>query len=133
MIYNSVIFVGIARIYYAFKSTNTHDITWINADIMIWTVVECCTGTICASIPPMAPLLKKIQPPEATYQATCTWMKQCWRRSSIVSSLRQGKRLSSESGQTSLQELTVSGKGSHIVVQTNSEGQRYLVQSDRVV
>lgn len=31
----------------------------VNANIMLWTAVECCIGTICASLPAMAPLLKR--------------------------------------------------------------------------
>ncbi|KAI4251212.1 MAG: hypothetical protein L6R42_008469 [Xanthoria sp. 1 TBL-2021] len=34
-------------------------IVGVNADLMNWTAVECCVGTVCASLPPMAPLLKR--------------------------------------------------------------------------
>ncbi|KAI4262058.1 MAG: hypothetical protein L6R42_002758 [Xanthoria sp. 1 TBL-2021] len=54
-----VVGVGVVRIYYGFKATNTADLTWVNANIMLWTAVECCIGTICASLPAMAPLLKR--------------------------------------------------------------------------
>ncbi|KAI4199207.1 MAG: hypothetical protein LQ350_004763 [Teloschistes chrysophthalmus] len=37
----------------------TFYILGLNADIMIWTAIECCVGIICASLPAMAPLLKR--------------------------------------------------------------------------
>ncbi|KAI4179711.1 MAG: hypothetical protein LQ346_007140 [Caloplaca aetnensis] len=59
--------VGVVRIYYGFKATNNYhdDLSWVNADILLWTAVECCVGTICASLPPMAPLLKRSSTPSS--------------------------------------------------------------------
>lgn len=54
-----VVFVGGIRIYFGYKATDTIDIPWINAHIMMLTAVESCVGIVCASLPPMAPLLKK--------------------------------------------------------------------------
>lgn len=39
----------------------SNDRIGLNADIMIWTAIECCVGIICASLPAMAPLLKRSQ------------------------------------------------------------------------
>ncbi|KAL8649071.1 MAG: hypothetical protein Q9226_005733 [Calogaya cf. arnoldii] len=50
--------VGVIRVVYGFKVTFDADVPWVNADLVNWTAVECCVGTVCASLPPMAPLLK---------------------------------------------------------------------------
>ncbi|KAL8852305.1 MAG: hypothetical protein Q9221_002801 [Calogaya cf. arnoldii] len=53
-----VTIVGAIRIVYGFKVTFDDDVPWVKADLFNWTAVECCVGTVCASLPPMAPLLK---------------------------------------------------------------------------
>ena len=48
------------RIYYVFMITNSGDVTWNNATVLLWTAVEGCVSVICACIPAMAPLLKHV-------------------------------------------------------------------------
>ena len=48
------------RIYYVFMITNSGDVTWNNAAVLLWTAVESCVSVICACIPAMAPLLKHV-------------------------------------------------------------------------
>lgn len=92
--------VGAVRIYYGFKVTFDDDVPCrsnaynpldrihasrsdeylranlhcqgVNADLMNWTAVECCVGTVCASLPPMAPLLKR-SPQSSTRHMSKIW------------------------------------------------------------
>lgn len=48
------------RIYYVFMITNSGDVTWKTATVLLWTAVEGCVSVICACIPAMAPLLKHV-------------------------------------------------------------------------
>ncbi|KAL8803267.1 MAG: hypothetical protein Q9182_003298 [Xanthomendoza sp. 2 TL-2023] len=71
-----VTFVGVMRIYYGYKVTFEDDVPWVNADIMVWTAVECCVGTICASLPTLAPLLKP--PPQQQSGSTESRAVKSW-------------------------------------------------------
>ncbi|KAL8681469.1 MAG: hypothetical protein Q9186_002415 [Xanthomendoza sp. 1 TL-2023] len=58
------------------KLTNFAPFKGVNADLVIWTAVECCVGTICASLPTLAPLLKRPQQPGSSKPHTCkSWAR----------------------------------------------------------
>ncbi|KAL9078884.1 MAG: hypothetical protein Q9157_002179 [Trypethelium eluteriae] len=48
--------VSIVKICYAFAVNNSEDSSYINNEILLWTVVEPCIGLVCACIPCMMPL-----------------------------------------------------------------------------
>lgn len=53
--------IEILRVYFLFALGSSDDITWTYTDSMIWSAVELSIAVTCASIPAMAPLLKRAQ------------------------------------------------------------------------
>ncbi|KAL8735519.1 MAG: hypothetical protein Q9181_002762 [Wetmoreana brouardii] len=112
-----VVSVGVVRIYYTFKAgTQFMDIPWDNANIMLWTAIECCVGNICASLPAMAPLLKR---PKANTPSSSRLFstlqsftpKFIWRWSSSPQPLRNSRSSDEDADGTSLRVLNASVKG----------------------
>ena len=53
--------IELLRVYFIFALGPSLDVTWTYTDSMIWTAVELSVAVTCASIPTMAPLLKRAQ------------------------------------------------------------------------
>ncbi|KAG7005424.1 hypothetical protein G7Y79_00020g049520 [Physcia stellaris] len=51
---------SIVKIYYVFAVDNSSDSTYHNTEILLWTIVECCIGLVCACIPCMTPLSRLV-------------------------------------------------------------------------
>ena len=50
--------VSIIKIVSAFAVSNDSDSTYVNTELLLWTVVECCIGLVCACLPCMVPLCR---------------------------------------------------------------------------
>ena len=53
--------IEVLRVYFLFTLGSSEDITWTYTDSVIWSAVELSVAVTCASIPAMAPLLKRWQ------------------------------------------------------------------------
>ena len=53
--------IEVLRVVFLFSLGSSADITWTYTDSMIWSAVELSIAVTCASIPAMAPLLKRAQ------------------------------------------------------------------------
>ncbi|KAL2817986.1 hypothetical protein BDW59DRAFT_165692 [Aspergillus cavernicola] len=55
-----VCIASIIRIYYMIPLDHNLDVTWIMADVYVWSSVEPCTGILCACLPTLQPLMRRL-------------------------------------------------------------------------
>ncbi|KAL8788889.1 MAG: hypothetical protein Q9213_001412 [Squamulea squamosa] len=51
---------SIVKIYFIFAVDNGSDSSWFNTEILLWTIVECCIGLVCACLPCLTPLSRLV-------------------------------------------------------------------------
>ncbi|KAL4880542.1 integral membrane protein Pth11-like protein [Aspergillus karnatakaensis] len=59
MLGSFVCIASIIRIYYMIPLKHNLDVTWIMADVYVWSSVEPCIGILCACLPTLQPLIRR--------------------------------------------------------------------------
>ncbi|KAL3420746.1 integral membrane protein [Phlyctema vagabunda] len=56
-----VCLAGIIRLWALQKTSVSVDSSWDNEPAAVWSIIECCVGVICASVPSLKPLFSKVR------------------------------------------------------------------------
>jgi hypothetical protein len=56
----SVCIASFIRIYYMIPLKHNLDVTWIMGDVYVWSSVEPCMGILCACLPTLQPLIRRV-------------------------------------------------------------------------
>ena len=98
--------IEVLRVYFLFALGSSEDITWTYTNSMIWSAVELSVAVTCASIPAMAPLLKRAQGGANVWDSSRPrWHLLGFQASTFKAKMKHGWRRSAQEGNQSLVEL----------------------------